>query len=188
MPLRQSTLGIVGLGRIGRSLATRAKGMGMKLIAAELYPDLAFVEEHGIRLVDLDTLLAEADYVSLNCPLSDETRGLIDADKLSRMKPSGVLVNTARGGLVVEADLVEAIRAGAIGGAGLDVFEQEPTNPKNPLYDFENVVVSPHIAGTDSLALDSMAAEAARCIVDLSKGVWPDGAVINNELKGKWRW
>jgi D-3-phosphoglycerate dehydrogenase len=104
------------------------------------------------------------------------------------MKPTGVLVNTARGGLVVEADLVEALRAGTIGGAGLDVFEQEPTNPKNPLYEFENVVVSPHIAGTDSLAMDSMAAEAAQCIIDLSKGVWPDGAVINNELKGKWRW
>ena len=188
LPLRQSTLGIVGLGRIGRSLATRAKGMGMRLIAAELYPNRAFVEEHGVELVDLDTLLGEADFVSLHCPLSDETRGLIDADKLARMKPSAVLVNTARGGLIVEADLVEALRSGAIGGAGLDVFEQEPTDPNNPLYEFESVVVSPHIAGTDLLAVENMSAEAARCIIDLSKGVWPESAVINNELKGKWRW
>ena len=188
LPLRQSTLGIVGLGRIGRSLATRAEGMGMKLIATELYPDPAFVEEHNIRLVDLDTLLAEADYISLHCPLSDETRGIINADKLSKMKSTAILVNTSRGGLIVEADLIEALKSGTIGGAGLDVFEQEPTDPRNPLYEFDNVVVSPHIAGTDTLAMQHMSAEAARCIVDLSQGKWPEGAVINSSLKGKWRW
>ena len=188
LPLRQSTLGIVGLGRIGRSLATRAEGMGMKLIATELYPDSAFVEEHNIGLVDLDTLLAEADYISLHCPLSDETRGIINADKLSRMKSTAILVNTARGGLIVETDLIEALKSGSIGGAGLDVFEQEPTDPQNPLYDFDNVVLSPHIAGTDTLAMQHMSAEAAQCIIDLSQGKWPEGAVINSNLKGKWRW
>ena len=188
LPLRGSTLGIVGLGRIGRSLVTRAKGLGMRLIATELAPDRRFVEEHGVQLVDLDTLMATADYVSLHCPLSDETRGMINADRLSMMKPDAVLVNTARGGLVVEADLVEALRSGTIGGAGLDVFEQEPTDPENPLYDFENVVVSPHVAGNDVLATESMATEAAQCIIDLSRGVWPEAAVLNSELKGKWRW
>ena len=130
--------------------------MGMALIATEVAPDQEFVDELGIGLVDLDTLLETADYVSLHCPLSDETRGMIDQQKLARMKPDAALINTARGGLVVEA-----LRAGAIGCAGLDVFEQEPTSPDNPLYELDNVVVSSHLAGNDSLGVENMGIEAA---------------------------
>ena len=187
-PIRGQTLGIVGLGRIGRSLAIRAKAMGMVLIATEVAPDQRFVDEVGISIIDLNTLLETADYVSLHCPLSDETRGMIDREKLARMKPDAALINTARGGLVVEADLVEALRSGAIGSAGLDVFEQEPTSPDNPLYDLDNVVVSPHLAGNDSLGVENMGIEAAQSIIDLSKGGWPEGAVVNSELEGSWRW
>ena len=187
-PIRGSTLGIVGLGRIGRSLAVRALGMKMNVLAAEPFPDEAFVRENGIRLVDLDTLLAESDYVSINCALSESTRGLIDRRKLALMKPDAVIVNTARGGLIVEADLIEALQSGRIGGAGLDVFEEEPTSPNNPLYAMDNVVVSPHLAGNDDLSMEEMGNEAAQCVIDLSQGRWPEGAVVNNDLKGRWTW
>ena len=123
-----SGLGIVGLGRIGKSLAVRAQAMKMDVIATESMPDEAFVEQHGIELLDLNELLRRADHVSLHCPLSDETRGLINSEALDLMRPDATLVNTARGGLVVEADLVDALKSGRIEGAGLDVFEQEPTD------------------------------------------------------------
>jgi len=188
MPIRGATLGIVGIGRIGRDLAVRALAMKMNVLAAEPQPDMDFVHENGIQLLDLDALLENSDYVSLNCALSKETRGLIDRHKLALMKPGAVLINTARGGLVVEADLIEALKSGQIGGAGLDVFELEPTDPDNDLYTMDNVVVSPHMAGNDILSVEDMGNEAARCVIDLFNGHWPDGAVVNNELKGRWSW
>lgn len=187
-PIRGCTLGIVGLGRIGRSLAVRAVAMRMRVIATELYPDKAFVEANSIELVDLDTLLGQSDYVSLHCPLNDETRGLMNKQAFALMKPDSALINTARGGLVVEADLVDAVKSGQIGGAGLDVFEQEPTPTDNPLYELDSVVVSPHIAGNDELSIREMGLEAAQCIVDLHNGRWPEGSVVNSELKGQWSW
>ena len=187
-PLRGTTLGIVGLGRIGRSLAVRAVAMRMRVIVTELYPDHEFVAEHGIELVDLDTLLGSSDYVSLHCPLNDETRGFINKTTLATMNPDGVLINTARGGLVVESDLVDALRSGQIAGAGLDVFEEEPTDPNNPLYSLDNVIVSAHVAGNDELSLVEMGLEAAQNIVDLYDGKWPGGSVVNRELEGNWRW
>ena len=187
-PIRGKTLGIVGLGRIGRAAAVRALGMGMQVIAAEMYPDRAFVEQHGIELMDLGALLGRSDYVSLHCPLSDETQGLINADRLAKMKRDGVLINTARGGLVVEKDLVAALTSGQLRAAALDVFEKEPTDADNPLLKMDNVVVSSHTAGTDTLAMEDMGLEAARCVIDLSEGRWPDGATVNNELKKTWKW
>ena len=186
--LRGSTLGIVGLGRIGRSLAVRAVAMRMRVIAAELYPDREFVDEHGIEIVDLDTLLASSDYVSLHCPLNDETRGFINKTTLESMNPNGALINTARGGLVVESDLTDALVSGQIAGAGLDVFEEEPTDPNNPLYELDNVIVSPHIAGNDELSLVEMGLEAAQNIIDLYDGKWPAGSVVNRDLEGRWSW
>ena len=186
--LRGKTLGIVGLGRIGRSLAVRAMGMRMNVIATEPSPDQAFVDKHAIQLLDLDTLLAGADFVSLHAPLHEGTRGMMDAEKLGKMKPGGFLINTARGGLVVEADLVAALRSGRPAGAALDVFEKVPIEASNPLLQLENVVVSPDVAGSDSLAIEDMGVEAAKCIIDLSRGRWPDGAVVNQELNGRWRW
>ena len=188
MPLRGSTLGIVGLGRIGRSLAVRALGMQMHVVATELYPDEAFVKENGIELLDLDTLLRGADFISLHCPLTEDTGGMINSQKFALMKPGASLVNTARGGLIVEADLVDALRSGQIASAGIDVFEQEPAGPENPLYELDNVIVSPHVAGVDHLSVVAMKYDAADCIVSLYKGQWPDGSVINDELKGQWRW
>ncbi len=187
-PIRGKTFGIVGLGRIGRAAAVRALGMGMKVIAAETYPDRAFVEKHGIELMELDALLGRSDYISLHCPLSDETRGIINGRRLAKMKPGSVLINTSRGGLVVEKDLVAALTSGQLRAAGLDVFEKEPTDPDNPLFQLDNVVVSSHTAGTDTLSMEDMGIEAARCVIDLSESRWPDGATVNNELKKTWKW
>ena len=187
-PIREKTLGIVGLGRIGRSTAVRARAMRMNVIATELYPDRDFVEQNGIELVDLDTLLARSDYLSVHCPLSDETRGLFDRDKFARMKKGSVFINTARGGLVVEKDLIAALESGHLGGAGLDVFQSEPTEPNNPLFGMDNVVLSPHRAGDDELAMENMGLEAAQNVIDLSQGKWPAAAVVNKELEGRWDW
>jgi len=185
-PVRGNTLGIVGLGRIGRSMAVRSLAMGMPVIAMEMYPDEAFVRAHGIELVDLDTLLGRADVVSLHCPLTEETRGLFNVEMFAKMKPGSVLINTARGGLVVEADLLAALESGHLRGAGLDVFEQEPPSANNPLFRLDSVVVSPHIAGADVRSLLDMAIEAAENVVTLFRGDWPTGAVVNDELRASW--
>jgi D-3-phosphoglycerate dehydrogenase / 2-oxoglutarate reductase len=188
-PVRGRTIGLVGLGRIGRSTAVRCAALGMKVVAYELYPDKEFVAKNGIELVDFDTLLKQSDFVSLHCPLSDDTRGLMNAAAFAKMKPGSVFINTARGGLVVESALIAALQSGHLGGAGLDVFEQEPTDPGNPLFKMDNVVVCPHLGGGDSQSIADMGAEAARSIVSLYQGQWPpDAAVLNGTLKQSWRW
>ena len=188
LPIRGTTLGIIGLGRIGRSLAVRAVAMGMKVIAYELYPNNDFIAQHGIELVDQDDLLSRSDYVSVHCPVTEQTKGLINADFLGKMKPGSVLINTARGALQVEADLYDALTSGHLYGAGLDVYEQEPPSADNPLFTLPNVVFSPHIGSGDHLSRLMMGVEAAECIASLRHGNWPEGAVVNNEIKDGWRW
>ncbi len=187
-PIRGTTLGLVGLGRIGRSTAVRGRAFGMHVIAYETNPNDAFVRQHGIELVDFDTLLSRSDHVSIHCPLNPETHGLFHKGVFSKMKSGSVLLNTARGGLVVEADLIDALKSGHLAAAGLDVFEQEPTSPDNPLFQLDNVVVSPHRGGTDRLSQENMAIEAADCIAKLSRNQWPEGAVVNHELQSTWKW
>ena len=188
LPLREKTLGLVGLGRIGRSVAVRAEAFRMRLLAHEAYPDREFAQRHGIELVDLDTLLARSDYVTLHVPLTEETRGLINRRTLSRMKPGALLVNTSRGGLVVEEDLVAALKSGHLGGAGLDVFVQEPIQGDHPLLNLDNVLVSDHTAGIDTRSVEAMAVDAARNIVELYRGGWPAAAVANPAVRETWKW
>jgi D-3-phosphoglycerate dehydrogenase len=187
-PVRDRTIGLVGLGRIGRSTAVRCIGVGMKVIACEVKPDVDFVKQHGIELVSFDELLKRSDFVSLHCPLLEETRGLMNAAAFAKMKPGSLFINTARGGLVVEAHLIAALESGHLGGAGLDVFEKEPPDPNNPLLKVDQVVVTPHVGGGDTQSNADMGAEAARCIVSLSRGEWPQGAVVNDSLKSGFRW
>jgi phosphoglycerate dehydrogenase-like enzyme len=150
-PVRGKTLGLFGLGRIGRSTAIRGRAMGMTVIACETYPDLAFARQHGIELVDFDALLSRSDYLSLHCPHNAQTDRMFNRDIFSRMKRGSVLINTSRGRLVVEADLLAALQQGHLGAAGLDVFENEPAQADNPLFALKNVVVSPHLGGADRL-------------------------------------
>ncbi|MBC7857151.1 MAG: hypothetical protein IAF94_27285 [Pirellulaceae bacterium] len=187
-PIRGKTLGLLGLGRIGRSTAIRGVAMGMKVIACETFPNQEFVITNRIELVNLDALLARSDYLSLHCPLNDQTRGLVNAPFLAKMKSGSTLVNSARGGLVVEKDLVSALRSGHLRGAALDVFEEEPARADNPLFALDNVVVTPHLAGTDASSLENMGIECAENIVALFQGRWPEGAVVNTELRETWKW
>src|SRR5262249_48553989 len=136
----------------------------------------------GIRRVGFEELLAESDVVSLHLPLTETTQGLIGRTTLSRMKPGSYLINTARGGLVVEADLAEALTSGRLAGAGLDVLNAEPPATGNPLLGLPNVVFSPHMGGVDRKSMSDMAELAARCVVGLYRGEWPSGCIVNDEL------
>jgi D-3-phosphoglycerate dehydrogenase / 2-oxoglutarate reductase len=187
LPLRGRTLGIAGLGRIGKAVALRGECFGMKLLAYEPFPDHAFAKAHGITFVSFDQLLAESDWLSLHLPASKETRHLINRQTLAKMKPTAFLVNTARGALVNEADLVTALQSKKIAGAGLDVFEEEPP-ADSPLFHMPNVVVTPHAAGVDLQSRDDMALSAAQAIVSLSRGEWPAEKIVNPEVKAKYRW
>jgi phosphoglycerate dehydrogenase-like enzyme len=187
-PIRGMTLGLFGLGRIGRSTAIRARAMGMSVIATETFPDEAFAKQHSIELVDFETLLTRSDYLSIHCPLNAETRGMFNREVFDRMRSGSVFINTARGELVNESDLVNALTSGQLSGAGLDVFAEEPAAASNPLFQCDNLVASPHLGGADTLAQRSMAIEAADCIIKLSRNEWPCGAVVNKELQASWKW
>jgi len=160
----------------------------MRLLACDQFADRNFAREQGVELVDFETLLAHSDYVSLHCPHNAETNRLMDARRFAQMKPGSVLINTARGGLVVEADLLAALRSGHLAGAGLDVFEVEPATRDNPLFALPQVVLSPHLGGGDRLTQDNMGIEAAQCIAQLYRNQWPVGAVVNDELRTGWKW
>jgi D-3-phosphoglycerate dehydrogenase / 2-oxoglutarate reductase len=187
LPLRGRTLGIAGLGRIGKAVAIRGHCFRMKLLTYEPYPDQVFIKQYGIRLVSFDELLAESDYLSLHMPATMDSRRLINRSTLVKMKSSAFLVNTARGALVNEADLVEALRAKRLAGAAIDVFEEEPPGD-HPLFHMDNVLVTPHAAGVDLQSRDDMAESAAQAIVSLSRGDWPTEKVVNPEVRGKFRW
>ncbi len=187
-PIRGRTLGLFGLGRIGRSVAVRARALGMHVIATEMLPNREFVQQHQIELVDFDSLLRRSDFLSLHSPLTPETLGLFNRETFAQMKPGSYFINTARGGLVVEEDLVAALREGHLQGAALDVFQLEPPDKNNPLFELDNVILTPHIASADTLSLENMGLEAARSIVMLKRGEWPDGAVVNGQLQATWKW
>jgi phosphoglycerate dehydrogenase-like enzyme len=187
LPLRGCALSIIGLGRIGKAVALRGEAFGMRLLAYEPVPDLEFVRKHRITLLPLEKAIAEADYLTLHSPLTPESRHLINRRTLGLMKPTAFFINTARGGMVCEADLIDALRANRIAGAGLDVFEKEPAH-RNSLFEFDNVVLTPHTAGGDLQSRSEMAQSAAEAIVTLHHGGWPAEKVVNPEVKARYRW
>jgi D-3-phosphoglycerate dehydrogenase len=150
------TLGIVGLGNIGKQVAVRAKAFGMKVLSNDIvdYPD--FRREHGVEPVGLDELLAASDVVTLHVPLTPLTRRMISGPQLARMKRGALLIDTARGGVIVEEELAHAVASGHLAGAALDVFEQEPLGP-SPLRDLPQVILTPHVAGITREAADRVA-------------------------------
>jgi D-3-phosphoglycerate dehydrogenase len=153
-------LGIVGLGNVGRALAAIAKGFGMRVAAFDPYVPTERVPAGVTLMRNLEAMLAEADIVSVHCPLTDETRGMIGARQFAAMKPTSLFVNTARGPVMDEAALLDCLKRGAIAGAGLDVFTDEPTPAGNPLGALPNVVLTPHIAGATREAMDRVATRA----------------------------
>lgn len=187
-PVRGKTLGLVGMGRIGKATAVRARAFDMRVLAHDQIADPEFDARYQIERLALDDLVRESDYVSLHLPLTAGSRGMVDARFLATMKPGSFLVNTARGGLVVEADLARALESGRLAGAGLDVLEHEPPRPECPLLGLPNVILSPHIAGTDLESMNAMAELAARTIVDLYQNRWPGACIVNPEVGRDWSW
>ena len=161
--LYEKTVGIVGLGRIGVLVAQRLSAFGMKVIAYDPYVQAGRAAQMGVRLVDLDTLLAESDFMSVHLPKTPETLGLIGTDQLARVKPSLVLVNAARGGIVDEAALYAALKEGRVAAAGLDVFAQEPCTD-SPLFELENVVATPHLGASTDEAQEKAGLAVARSV------------------------
>lgn len=187
-PGRGRILGLVGLGGVGRAVVPLAKALKMEVVATDPMADEQFAESHGVGLLGLEELLAVADIVSLHVPSNRHTIGMFDARMIGQMKPGAVLVNTARGNLVDEDALVDALERGNLAGAALDVFQEEPLPEGHPLTRLPNVLLSPHIAGGDTESLESMSTLAAESIIYLHAGAWPEGRVVNPEVRRNWRW
>jgi phosphoglycerate dehydrogenase-like enzyme len=186
LPVRGRTLGIVGLGRIGKAVAIRAAAFGMRIIAAEIAPDRDFIAVHGIALVPYERAVREADYLTFHVPLTPLTTHMLDGPALTEMKPGAFVVNTSRGGVVDEDALLQALKQQRIGGAALDVYENEPVR-SHELFGLDHVILTAHSAGIDQKSRADMALFAAESIVCLAKGDWPADKVVNPEVRERRR-
>jgi len=178
-----ATIGIVGAGRIGYAVAKRAKGFDMKILYYDVIPRPEMEKELGAKRVDLGTLLEESDFVSIHVPLLKETYHMINAEKLKRMKKTAYLINNARGPIVDEKALYEALKERRIAGAGLDVFEQEPTPVDNPLLKLDNVVVAPHISSASYETRSRMAEIVAENLIAFFEGKKPPNLINSDVMK-----
>jgi D-3-phosphoglycerate dehydrogenase len=182
------TLGLVGLGRIGQATATRAIGLGMKVITFDPFAPVDFVQQHEITMVSLEDLLKQADFISLHSPATAETRHMINDQSITTMKDGVVIINTARGPLIDEPALIRALKSGRVRAAGLDVFEQEPLPLDSPLIGMPNVLLSGHVAGLDNESHDATWALGAEIIIRLHRGEWPAECIQNLRGVTGWRW
>jgi D-3-phosphoglycerate dehydrogenase / 2-oxoglutarate reductase len=164
--LRGKTLGVVGFGRIGRAVARRALAFEMLVITYDPYIPQDMVEDFGARLVDLETIYRESDFITLHSIITDETRHMINAEALAKMKRGVRIVNAARGGLIDDDALAEAIRAGHVGGVAVDVYAVEPPPPTHPLVGLQNVLYTPHLAASTTDAQINVAIDAAQLVID----------------------
>jgi phosphoglycerate dehydrogenase-like enzyme len=175
------TLGSIGVGNIGHEMFMLAKPFGMKHIAYDPYLTQAAVDDVGVKLVDMETVLTESDFLNISIPLSEKTRHMIGEKELRKMKKTAYLINTARGPIIDEAALTRALQERWIQGAGIDVFEQEPTPPDNPLLKLDNVIVAPHALGhTDELFI-GIWAQKMRQVSEIMRGEVPE-ALVNREV------
>lgn len=173
LELKGATVGLVGLGKIARLVAQKLSGFGVHLIGYDLYVKQEQVLEYGIQMTDLSAVLSQSDFICLHTPLTPETRHMISTEQLTQMKPTAYLINTSRGPVVDEAALVKALKDGTIAGAALDVFEQEPPAADDPLFQMDQVILSPHNAALTKEALLAMAMDSAQGIVDYLEGRTP---------------
>lgn len=179
------TIGIVGLGRIGSMVARRAVGFNVEVLYHQRHKDEKAEKEMGVKYVTFDDLLKKSDFVTLHCPLTEDTRHMIGKEEMAKMKKGAMIVNTSRGPVVNESELVEALREGQIGGAGLDVYENEPEiNPE--LIGMENVILTPHIASATWEAREKMGEQAVGAILDTLAGKKPEN-IVNEKVWSKRR-
>jgi len=172
-----SRVGIVGLGAIGRAVARRVAAFDCRILAVEPAPDREFCGRYSIQLMSLNEMLPQIDVLTLHAPLTQETRHLIGAAELRQLRPGTLLINTARGALVDEDSMIDALRSGVLGGAGLDTFEVEPLPPSHPLTGFPNVVLTGHEASTTPGAFDALFGAAVDSLVDIADGGVPTGII-----------
>lgn len=177
-----SILGVLGFGSVGQLLAKLAQGIGCTVIAYDPYPNQKVAQEMGVELVTLDELFRRADSISIHVPYCPDTHHLVNAERLAMMKPDAVIVNTARGGIIEEQALCEALRKGQIAGAGLDVFAQEPLPTDSPLLGLDNVVLTPHIASQTEESLWNIYKTAIDIAVDFYQGK-DSRHILNPEYK-----
>ncbi|MFN3334161.1 MAG: hydroxyacid dehydrogenase, partial [Caldilinea sp.] len=165
--VRGKTLGTVGLGRVAQEVVRRAQGLGMNVLAFDPYVTAEYANQRGVELADLDTLMTRADFVTLHVPLTPQTRNLINRERLALMQPTARLINVARGGVVDEEALVEAVESGRLAGAALDVYEQEPLPADSPLRRCPNIILSPHLGGSTIEAQEKVAEDVALQVRDV---------------------
>ncbi len=182
MRLRGKTIGIVGFGRIGQAVAAKARAFGLNILAADPVVPAETVEDMGGRLVDLPALLAESDFVSLHTPLTEATRNLIDREELAMMKPDAFLINAARGPLVDEVALYEALTGNIIAGAGLDVMVDNTPSQDHPLLSLDNIIITPHVAFFSQESTLELEQRAAAEVVSVIHGRMPDNLVNSDVL------
>jgi D-3-phosphoglycerate dehydrogenase len=180
-------LGSIGLGNIGAEMFRIAEPLGFRAIAHDPYADRRVAGELGVELVDLETVIRQSDILTLNCPLTPATRHLMNAERLSLLKPTAYLINTARGGIIDQAALTTVLEERRIAGAGLDVLEFEPTDPNDPILGLDNVILTPHaLCWTDQL-FSGCAAADVQAVLDVLSGKEPRG-IVNKEIVNDDRW
>jgi phosphoglycerate dehydrogenase-like enzyme len=175
-PMRRlsgQTLGLIGLGKIGRSLAHRAKGLGLIVVAHDPHVSTELARAAGVPLMSLDAMLPQTDILSLHVPATPETRGMVNARSLALLKPGAILINTARGAIVDEAALCAALASGRLAGAGLDVLQQEPLRPSSPLAAFDNVVFTCHYASLSEDSYGILRQQVSEQTVQILRGEFP---------------
>lgn len=168
--LGSKTLGVVGLGRISSRVATRARAFGMKILAYDPYITEAAAERVGADLVPLDTVIAEADFITVHTPLTDETRAMLGREEIERMKDGVILINCARGGIYEERALADALSSGKVAGAAVDVYVNEPPAADHPLLSAPNIILTPHIGANTIEAQDRVAVQTSEMVVDALRG------------------
>ncbi len=183
--LRGLTLGLIAFGRIPRALVPKAKGFGMRILTYDPYLEPAIFQEYGVERVELDQLLTESDVISVHAPFNKETRHMVGLEQLKKMKPSAVLVNTARGPIVDHEALHTVMSEGHIAAAGFDVTEPEPINPDNPLLKLDNFIVTAHSAHANSAANPGLSLRPGEEIIRVVRGEWPVG-LIDQRVKEKY--
>jgi D-3-phosphoglycerate dehydrogenase len=184
--IRGRTVGLLGVGRIGAAFAHRAKGIGLEVIGFDRYRSAEDFAGIGVEQVSLDELAARSDYVSVHVPHTPETNGIVDIGFLGQMKPTAYLINTSRGKVVNEVDLVEALKAGTIAGAGLDVFWTEPLPPDSPLRTLPNVILTPHYAGYSADSWADLREEMCRTTIEFLTNGWAE-TIVNPQVRERLR-
>ena len=183
--IRGQTLGLLGVGHIGSAVATRAQGFGLRVLAYDPYVSGNIARELGVELVDLDTLISQADYLSVHVPLNENTQGMIGKETFAKMKPTAFLINVARGRIVNQAALCQALQQGEIAGAALDVLETEPPKSEDPITGLDNVVLTPHSAWYSEESRAEMRRRAVGQVISVLKGELPYSLVNREVLQQK---